>query len=86
MNNLSFSLLLHKAYLKDMDKHHLYSEPKERQTTVSEPVVGCQPTIYPQTRIAKMGNRAASFEEGWKKSLSIEQFREYCIAKLKAIQ
>ena len=68
-----------------MDKHHLYSEQKERQTVVSEPVVGYQPISCPQTRIAKTDNRATSFEESWEKGLSIEQFREHCIAKLKAI-
>ena len=68
-----------------MDKHHLYSEQKERQTVVSEPVVGYQPISYPQTRIAKTGNCAMSFEESWERGLSIEQFREHCIAKLKAI-
>ena len=68
-----------------MNKHHLYSEQKERQTAVSEPVVGYQPASNPQTRMARTGNRAMSFEEEWKKSLSIEQFREHCIAKLKAI-
>lgn len=68
-----------------MDKHYLYSEPKERQTTVSEPVVGYHCTSYPRTRMAKTGNRATSFEESWERGLSIEQFREHCIAKLKAI-
>lgn len=66
-----------------MDKHHLYSEQKERQTIVSEPVVGYQPISYQQ--IERVDNRAMSFEESWEKGLSIEQFREHCIAKLKAI-
>ena len=68
-----------------MDKHHLYSEQKERQTVVSEPVAGYQPMSYPQTRIERVDNRAMSFEEGWERGLSMEQFREHCIAKLTAI-
>ena len=68
-----------------MDKHYLYSEQKERKTVVSEPIVGYHPASYPQTRMAKADNRATSFEESWERGLSIEQFREHCIAKLKAI-
>lgn len=66
-----------------MRKKYLYDE--RRQETASEPVVDYEVSSFRQLKTMKSANGAASFEEEWERSLSVEQFREHCVARLREI-
>ncbi|WP_277235142.1 hypothetical protein [Phocaeicola salanitronis] len=68
-----------------MDKNYSYNEYEERKKIASEPVMDYEISSYQSIRTMKSGNDATSFEEEWEKGLSVEQFREHCITRLREI-
>ena len=58
---------------------------KKRQDVVSEPVVNYEVSSSRQWKTMKSVNGVTSFEEEWERSLSVEQFREHCVARLREI-